>query len=93
MPYDTTVKSVTAKKKKKDVKLLVSRRFGQRQNNTAKRSAERHSFLSLLSSRGGNDFLQRADPEAVVTPPEARTSPQDCQEYPDKDGNAASGNH
>lgn len=49
MPYDTTVKSATAKKKKKKyVKLLVTMRFGQRQNNTTERSPGRYQ-LSLLS--------------------------------------------
>ena len=53
MPYDTTVKSATAKKKKKKkkkyVKLLVSMKFGQRQKNTAERSPGRYSFCFFPS--------------------------------------------
>lgn len=60
------------KKKKKYVKLLVTMRFGQRQNNTTERSPGRYQ-LSLLSFWGGNDFLQLADGELALTLPGART--------------------
>ena len=36
MPYDTTVKSATAKKKKKVHQAVVSMRFGQRQTTRQK---------------------------------------------------------
>lgn len=69
MPYDTTVKSAT---KKTRVKLLVSVRFGQRQNNRAERSAEGCSFSSL-SFMTGNGFLWLADQELALHLHGART--------------------
>lgn len=81
MPYDTTVKSATAKKKKKKyVKLLVSMRFGQRRKNTAERRKESGKVqLSLLSFGGGNDFLWLADQELALTLPLARTQDEDLE--------------
>lgn len=51
MPYDTTVKSATAKKKKKYVNLLVSMRFGQRQTTRQKGVQEGTAFASFLLRR------------------------------------------
>lgn len=76
------------KKKKKYVKLLVSMRFGQRQNNTAERRLGRNSFRFFPSEEEMTSW-----PGVGAHPAWSQDLEQGPGAYPDEDENAASGNY